>query len=430
MSKTLKRIMAVLSVVLFGSGMFFLGFYVRNLSSPDMTSLKFVIEHYKKYYYEEEDNYVEIMANSLLDAYSKYYTAEEYELIQKGAKGVRVGIGVTVQNRSEGVYIANVIYNSPTEVAGITEGNYITSVKINGGEFVSVDFSTFSSMMDGIKLGDKLIIRLNGEEKEYSVDVREYTETYVSYTDGNGTYRFTDGGGKTLSLKQFKYDLTEQLPTDTAYIKYKSFNGTSNNLYGSAKQIQTVLNKFKEDGKKKLILDLRGNGGGFMDIMCEVCSFFIGVNNGAKPLVSRAIYKDGKVDKFNSTAVKYGDYGFEKIIILADSGTASASEAFIGACLDYDYKNIVRVVLSQRQTADGFVYRTYGKGIMQTTFENVMGGDAIKLTTAKIYWPKSDISIHEVGITKNLTVFKDKIIEAPYIENADYELIAGLSLLN
>ena len=84
--------------------------------------------------------------------------------------------------------------------------------------------------------------------------------------------------------------------------------------------------------------------------------------------------------------------------------------------------------MSQTKTSNGYVYRTYGKGIMQTTFENITGGDAIKLTTAKIYWPNSNVSIHGVGINKNLEQYKDKIIEAPYIENADYELIAALSL--
>ena len=55
MNKVLKRILVGLAVIVFGVGAFFLGFYVRNLSSPDMVSLKFVIDHYKKYYYEEQD---------------------------------------------------------------------------------------------------------------------------------------------------------------------------------------------------------------------------------------------------------------------------------------------------------------------------------------------------------------------------------------
>ena len=65
---------------------------------------------------------------------------------------------------------------------------------------------------------------------------------------------------------------------------------------------------------------------------------------------------------------------------------------------------------------------------MQTTFVNFTVGDALKLTTAKTYWPKSNVSIHGVGVTKNLTPFASKIYEAPYQEGVDYELIYALSL--
>ena len=140
MSKTLKRILAVIIVAIFGAGMFFLGFYVRNLNSPDLAALKFVIDNYKKYYYEDQENYVEIMAESLLDAYSDYYTPEQYEIIKKSSKGVRAGIGIVVQNRSEGVYVSNVLWNSPCEVAGIKIGDYITQIKIGNEEFVDVNY--------------------------------------------------------------------------------------------------------------------------------------------------------------------------------------------------------------------------------------------------------------------------------------------------
>ena len=65
---------------------------------------------------------------------------------------------------------------------------------------------------------------------------------------------------------------------------------------------------------------------------------------------------------------------------------------------------------------------------MQTTFENLSVGDAIRLTTAKIYWPISNVSIHGTGVTKDLVGFQDKIFEAPYQANVDYELLYALSL--
>ena len=105
--------------------------------------------------------------------------------------------------------------------------------------------------------------------------------------------------------------------------------------------------------------------------------------------------------------------------------------------LDYDYKKIVNVVLSAYfltktdEKGNNYletVYRSYGKGIMQTTYENPFRGDALKLTTAKIYWPKSNVTIHGVGITKTLGQYSDRIFEPTYISGEDYELKKAISL--
>ena len=160
-----------------------------------------------------------------------------------------------------------------------------------------------------------------------------------------------------------------------------------------------------------------------MDIMCKIASHLIGTDEN-NPLVAKAVYKDGKIDKFTTSNVKYKKYDFERIIFLANEDTASASEALIGACLDYDSRDVVRVVLSKGANGS---YKTYGKGIMQTTTEHY-SGSAIKLTTAQIYWPTSNETIHDVGISKAIERYKSKILEAPYLENVDYELICALSL--
>ncbi|MBR2337302.1 MAG: hypothetical protein IKA61_05115 [Clostridia bacterium] len=424
----MKRFLAILGVLVFGAGMFFAGFFVRNYTDPDLASLKFILDKYKKYYLEEEEDYLEIMVEGLLDQYSDYYTKEEYEIIKKSAQGVRAGVGLTVADHGGDAYVYSVKGNSPAEIAGVERGGIIVGIKkATEEQFQSVDYKSFSSTISAIADGEKFNIKVvyGDEEREFELAKREYTETYVFYTDSTGSYRFTDGGGKDVKLVHGENQLGVAIPSDTAYLKYVSFNGTTNDLYGSKKQVKTVMDKFKETGKSKIIIDLRGNGGGFMDIMCDLTAHFVGADANSKPLVSYALYKDGKKDEFNSASVKYNDYGFESIIILANDGTASASEAFIGACLDYDSRNVVKVVLSKNARGE---YRSYGKGIMQTTFENVGVGDAIKLTTAKIYWPKSNVSIHGVGITKGLSGFEGKILEAPFEENVDCELLYALSL--
>jgi carboxyl-terminal processing protease len=369
------------------------------------------------------------MADSILDKYSDYYTKEEYDIIKKSAKGIRYGVGLAFLKNSEGIFIDTVLGNSPSENAGVKVGGKVLGITTDG-EFKPAD-ENFFTVMDGIENGESYSLKISydGEENVFDLTGQEYSETFVYYTDSQSSYRFSDKNGtSSMAMVKWQTEIDGLIPEKTGYIRYTSFSGTKDNIYGSATQIKTVLEKFKEDGNSKLILDLRGNGGGYMDIMFSVASHFIGVKNGGKVLVSQAEYKKGKVDKFYSNKVDYLNYGFEKIVILADDGTASASEALIGACLDYDTRNIVNVVLSRSEENGEYVYRTYGKGIMQTTYENFTMGDAIKLTTAKIYWPTSNVCIHDVGITKEIDIYKDKIIEAPYIENADYELIAALSL--
>ena len=107
---------------------------------------------------------------------------------------------------------------------------------------------------------------------------------------------------------------------------------------------------------------------------------------------------------------------------MCDEGTASASEALIGAMLDYDVNNIVSVVVSSSTLNGQTVYKSYGKGIMQSTFVNP-GGSAVKLTSACIFWPVSNTTIHNKGITTNVS---NKVVNAP----KETALETALSLMN
>ena len=99
--------------------------------------------------------------------------------------------------------------------------------------------------------------------------------------------------------------------------------------------------------------------------------------------------------------------------MLADENTASASEMLIGAMLSYDTQDKIEVVLAPSKDDDGqTVYKSYGKGIMQTTYVNTFDGEALKLTTAKLVWPDGKTCIHGVSITKSLEGYGEKIWES------------------
>lgn len=438
--KVLKRVIigAVCAVLFVAS--FFAGYFFRDVTNPEMASLRFIVETYKKYYLEVSDDFVSIMGNSIVDRYSEYMTKEEYLAVVNASIGRRNGIGISYDRTN--LSISSVKGNSPAEKAGLKAGDVITGVKkASDTDFINIsDSDALVSAFDKIGDGETFSLRVNslGEEKICDLAFCEYQEAYVFYKDSVGDYRFQDSEGKEMSFIGYEYESgNPELANDAAYIKYSSFIGRGNEkkVGSSAWQMKTALEKFKSDKKTKLILDLRGNGGGYMDILENVASHFICAKNGSEKLVSKAVYKDGKEDRFVSDSVDYEDYGFEKIIILANTGTASASEALIGAILDYDSNGIVSVVLSASLVADGnnetsYVYRSYGKGIMQTTYVNPVLGDALKLTTAKIYWPVSEITIHGTGVSKNsCAVYADRIYEPTYEENVDYELKKAISLL-
>ena len=183
-----------------------------------------------------------------------------------------------------------------------------------------------------------------------------------------------------------------ELDDNTAYIALTQFTGTA------AAEFKECLNKMKESGRKHLILDLRGNGGGYMDVFVEIAACLLKETSGSgAQKVAYAKFKDGATVSYSARKSLYKDYFKDDshISVLADEYTASASECLIGALIDYktiDYSDIYL-----RENENG-VAKSYGKGIMQTHFEDKYG-NTLKLTSAEIFWPKSNKTIHDVGVT-------------------------------
>ncbi len=408
MTSKAKRVVAIVVFVISIVTSFIVGYTARFFTlDNDLKNAYNLLDKYKKYYYFDDGDLVTDIENALLDKYSTFYTKQEYEAVKQQAKGEAVGIGVAVNVGT--TYISSISGNSPCEKAGVKAGGNITAVKVNN-EFTNVsNFDAFKDVIDATKIGDPVVFKVDyGNENvvEYSVIKQKYTTSYVTYCDSDSTYSFSDVSGEMkATLKEKTLDIKND---SVAYIKYTAFNGTKGGLDGSAGQIKDALRLFKENGKTKLILDLRGNGGGYMDILCNVASHFINVENGKTALVSVAVDKYGNRQEFTSSKCDYHDYGFEKIVVMCDEGTASASEALIGAMLDYDTQNIVSVVVSSSIENKQTVYKTYGKGIMQSTYLN-SDGSAVKLTTAGIFWPVSNATIHGVGVT---TAISNKVVNA------------------
>lgn len=403
MNKKVKTALISVCCVIVAAGVFVAGFFTgRSALDKDVATLNYIITMYKRYYYEETDDIIGLVESVLLDKYSDYYTKEEYDVIKKTAMGRREGVGFSYNSQTN--VITQVIGNSPAKKAGVKEGGKIIGAGLTETTIKSTADHTVDELLSEIPVNTDFIFRVDysGKIVDHIVSKREYVQTFVSYYDETGEYGFTDKSGK-MSFERISDNV--DFPMDgknkTAFLRYSGFNGLSKGIDGSATQFKMALERFRDTQKTCLILDLRNNGGGYMNILESIASHLICQSDGSVNLISYAEYKDGKRSEFYSTGVDYGRYNFEKIVILANQNSASASEALMGAVLDYDQNKIVNVILEGSLLNGETVYKSYGKGIMQSTYTRITG-EAIKLTTAKIFWPKSGISIHGVGLTPTL----------------------------
>ena len=282
------------------------------------------------------------LSAGLNDDYSRYYTAQELKQYNDQKDGViEGGIGVTVAVTQAGIKITEVYEDSPAKSVGLKAGDIILSV--DGKSTQGLSASELAELVSG-QNGTKVALRVlrDGQEAVFEPVRAHITAPMV-------THRKID---------------------DITYIKYKSFHGNA------VEKFREALDFAQSQGSKGIIIDLRDNLGGDLDIMAKT----------ADMILPEAMDKNGKrYSEKNSDA----DFVDLPIVILVNGYSASASEAFTGAARDFKRAVIVGT-------------KTYGKGIMQTTYTLPNGG-AFKLTTAKYYLPGGEC-IHKTGITPDCVV--------------------------
>lgn len=386
----------------------------------------------------EGDKIAKLIAGNFLDGYSTYYTKEEYAEVQKNNKGDYCGFGVSIitdktkwENSGTNVLYA-VALNSPAYKAGMLAGDKIVGVTIEGGAYVDITC--------GKELNDCLSAIEENTNVTFSIDrggvtptqvtcaKEKYVACYVIYEDSEVSAYFSPQPTDKMVTWQDALNVIEvtdkQNPVytqDIGYIKLTAFEGDAALQFGAA--IEYMVSR----GRTKLILDLCDNGGGSMTILEDVASYLVYNKDKPNTQIAWATEKldatdeTGYFDGYRSTALfaKINNTKEEivEISVMANQNTASASECLIGALISYAdkepkegeeiipnngeafYTNNLIVV---DDDGDG-QYRTFGKGIMQTTYKLNSGG-AIKLTTAKILWPDKETCIHKKGIYPSNTL--------------------------
>lgn len=322
----------------------------EKISSQKLAQIKSYIDHYYLRDYDEKemiDNAYRGYVAGLEDPYSTYMTKEEYESYETSSMGAYSGIGVTFEKDEEGRYvIVNVNKDSPAEKAGLKSGDFMTEVD---GKYYT-DQDIMAARIRG-KKGSKVKLT-------YVRDNKEKTVTIVRD-----------------KIIQESVDL-RMLDDDTACIEIRQF------LSSTAGDFNEAMEKAEQKGARKLILDLRNNGGGLVEDAVGIADVFLD-----KGVVCYVQDKKGNTEEYMA---KDGKTDLETVI-LVNENSASSSEILAAALQDNGY-TIVGT-------------RTFGKGVIQTSFQ-MPEGDAVKLTILEYLSPKRH-KVHEKGVTPDVKV-KDK----------------------
>ena len=373
------------------------------------------------YYYDEmdkeglEDLSIDEIV-SRLDIYSEYYTAEELQALIKDNSGEKAGIGFSYSFLKAGdcslypdggCLLVMVVGNSPAEAAGLRSGYLLTGGSYNGVTASFDNEDALGNFVDPIPANVTFTLTAYTGEgvQDFTVSKQEYNASYMFMATNDSAWTpALNGNGEVTGLKKVADRKIEYLPEGTAYISMSQFFGTAADEFGY------LVRQFNASHCTSMILDLRDNGGGYVDVMQDMAGYFTSSMGGGTYVAMTARYKSGKEETYNCKRYDTGSWLVPrdtKVYVLANSGTASASEALIGVLVSYDFLKYENIFLSDFGSefltwADGAygTNRSYGKGIMQTTFTNYFTGEALKLTTAQIYWPNGNC-IHGVGLTAN-----------------------------
>ena len=320
-------------------------------------------EFYKKYDKTKvKDMLAKAYVKALGDKYSRYMTEKEYAEYLEDNKGSYSGIGIVYEKAPRNLYrIRSVMKKSPAEEAGLKKGDVITKVE---GRNVDKGKDVLKLIKGKAGTKVKLVIKRAGKLKSYTIVRRDIKE-------------------KTVYSRIVKKKFVQ--------IRITSFG------VNTATEFKKKYRKYKDKGFKNIILDLRYNGGGFLDSALAIGNMFVDKGTAIK------VYNKSKEED----AYEYGK-GKEdaKVVILVNKYSASASE-------------ILAVSLQENGAAKLVGEKTYGKGVIQTTLPLKSGG-ALYLTTLEYVSPKGK-KIHGVGITP------DYIVHNKY---SDKQLNRAISLLN
>lgn len=318
---------------------------VNGLGQISEQSLKFgeVLANISRFYVDtvNEDKILDKVIEDMLhelDPHSAYLKKEDVTASQEQLDGGFEGIGVSFNILDDTIYIINPIAGGPSERVGIRPGDRIIYVE---GENVAGVGITSLDVQKKLKGPKNTKVRVT-----------------VKRRNVNRLLDFTITRDK---IPIYSLDASYMIDNHTGYIKLSRFSSTTTSEFKEA------LQELKDQNMQNLILDLSGNGGGYLFSAVNLADQFL-------PARRKIVYTEGMQNpKRDFYSTNSGDFMEGNLVIMIDETSASASEIVAGAVQDWD-----RGVIVGR--------RSFGKGLVQGRFE-LRDGSELRLTVARYYTP-------------------------------------------
>ncbi|MEP7231665.1 MAG: S41 family peptidase [Ginsengibacter sp.] len=298
----------------------------------DLVSRKYVDK-------EDEDSLGDAAIEAILaklDPHSVFLPPRELKEVNEDLEGKFFGIGVEFNIFNDTINVLNVLPNGPSDKAGLMVGDKFLKV---GDSIITGKNITAEKI--------KNLLRGTGGSKADITILRNRTEKVISITRGY--------------IPLYSLDAEYMITDSVGYIRLNKFSETT------YKEFMQAMENLQKQGMKSLILDLRDNGGGILTQATDIADEFLSDNK----LITYTVGTHSPKKEYRCS--KEGVFEKGKLVVLANEGTASASEVLTGALQDWD-----------RATVMG--RRSFGKGLVQEQYQ-LNDGSGLRLTVARYYTP-------------------------------------------
>ncbi|MEO8584325.1 MAG: S41 family peptidase [Flavitalea sp.] len=335
------------------------GFFQNSSRSAIQESIDLIRMHYVDPISTDSlsDDAIQAMLTHL-DPHSIFIPAKYLQEANEDLQGNFEGIGVEFQIINDTVHVVNVLPGGPSAKAGVKTGDKFLKV---GDSIVAGNHIT----------SERIKLLLRGEEG---------STIEIDFQRGSAIQKVSVARGM---IPLYSVDASYMMDSITGYIHLNKFSGTS------YEECMAAFEKLNKLGMKKLLFDLRDNGGGILGEAVDIADEFLDQDK-------LIVYTQGdKQPRQEYRCKRPGQFEKGKLVMLVNEGSASASEVLAGAMQDWDRATIVG-------------RRTFGKGLVQSQYD-LNGGGALRLTVARYYTPTGR-SIQK-SYAKGRTAYNDEVLE-------------------